>query len=124
MSNLNFSAEKPCTTDLPTTVVAPVTVATNGVPFAKSNRVIGIVLEHSAGAHGAAVCTLWGYSIKKSKWYRLKKVNVDTDDNPSYYNVDIYALGWDRLYVQIDGLGTISDLTYKIAHECHMAGGQ
>lgn len=85
---------------------------------------MGLVLEHATGSHGAAVCTVWGYSIAKAKWYRIKTINVDTGKNPKYYDIDVMAVGWDRLYVQIDGLGTISDLKYKIAHECHAAGGR
>ena len=117
MSNLTISSSAAVLTPAPAAAGA-------GIVFNKSNRVLGFSLQHTVGAHGAAICTVWGYSITQAKWYRLKFVNVDTSNNPSVYDVDIFCLGWDRLYLQIDGLGTITDLTYELVHECHYAGGR
>ena len=117
MSNLTISSSKAVLTTAPA-------VAEDGIIFYKSNRVLGFSLQHAAGAHGAAVCTVWGYSKVKDKWYRLKFVNVDTGNNPCVYDIDMFCLGWDEIYIQIDGLGTITDLTYELIHECHYAGGR
>lgn len=96
---------------------------TEGVLFEKSNRILAFSLIHSGlGSPGAAVCTIWGY--KDDTWFHLTTVNVDTDNDPMVYDVDLLCVGWERITLSIDTMGTLKDLQWELVHECHFAGAR
>lgn len=105
----------------PMTIAAP-TLATDGVIFNKSNAIVSFALDHTLGALGAAVCTIWGY--KDGTWYNLEDVNVDTGNDPMVYDTELLCVGWERIYISQNSIAGLTAPQWELVHECHAAGAR
>ena len=116
MANLQISAAQDMALFGP---VLPI----EGVLFGKSNRILAFSLDSvMPGALGAATVTVWGF--KDNTWYNLVDVAVDTTKNPMVYDIDLLCVGWERITLSINSLGTLKDLQWELVHECHAAGAR